>query len=196
MENRIGRLSINASLDRTATKTDFGMLLARGLTAGASVASAIVPGGAILSAAINQTAGQALSQQAVVRGGSAYGGGGRGIVGTGSSTADGSQSIASTSGDSLAAQREMMIENQKWTAQYLALQNQMQQESREYNTVSNILKVRHESAKTAINNGLQADMRTALELEARCYSLCFATEDRVEGMNAFLEKRKPNFQGR
>ncbi|MDR3555273.1 MAG: enoyl-CoA hydratase-related protein [Syntrophobacteraceae bacterium] len=51
-------------------------------------------------------------------------------------------------------------------------------------------------AKTAINNGLQADLRTALELEARCYSLCFATEDRVEGMNAFLEKRKPNFHGR
>ncbi|MBI5249359.1 MAG: enoyl-CoA hydratase/isomerase family protein [Desulfomonile tiedjei] len=50
-------------------------------------------------------------------------------------------------------------------------------------------------AKTAINNGLQADMRTALQLEARCYSICFATEDRVEGMNAFLEKRKPNFQG-
>jgi enoyl-CoA hydratase len=51
-------------------------------------------------------------------------------------------------------------------------------------------------AKAAINNGLQADIRTALELEARCYSLCFATEDRVEGMNAFLEKRKPNFRGR
>lgn len=51
-------------------------------------------------------------------------------------------------------------------------------------------------AKTAINNGLQADMKTALRLEAGCYSLCFATEDRVEGMNAFPEKRKPNFSGR
>lgn len=51
-------------------------------------------------------------------------------------------------------------------------------------------------AKTSINNGLQADLRTGLELEARCYSLCFATEDRVEGMNAFLEKRPPSFQGR
>ena len=51
-------------------------------------------------------------------------------------------------------------------------------------------------AKTAINNGMQADMGTALQLEARCYSLCFATEDRVEGMNAFMEKRKPSFKGR
>lgn len=51
-------------------------------------------------------------------------------------------------------------------------------------------------AKNAINNGMQADLKTALQLEANCYSICFATDDRVEGMNAFLEKRKPNFQGR
>jgi enoyl-CoA hydratase len=51
-------------------------------------------------------------------------------------------------------------------------------------------------AKTAINKGMQADIRTALDLEARCYSLCFATEDRVEGMNAFMEKRKPEFKGK
>ena len=51
-------------------------------------------------------------------------------------------------------------------------------------------------AKAAINNGLQADIKTALEIESRCYSICFATEDRVEGMHAFLEKRKPDFKGR
>jgi enoyl-CoA hydratase len=51
-------------------------------------------------------------------------------------------------------------------------------------------------AKTAINKGMQADIHTALDLEARCYSLCFATEDRVEGMNAFLQKRKPEFKGK
>lgn len=51
-------------------------------------------------------------------------------------------------------------------------------------------------AKTAINKGMQADIRTAIDLEARCYSLCFATEDRVEGMNAFMKKRKPDFKGK
>jgi len=51
-------------------------------------------------------------------------------------------------------------------------------------------------AKTAINNGAQADLRTALDIEARCFSLCFGTEDRIEGMNAFLEKRKPEFKGK
>ncbi len=50
--------------------------------------------------------------------------------------------------------------------------------------------------KDAINKGMQADIRTALDLEARCYSLCFATQDREEGMNAFLEKRKPEFPGK
>ena len=36
--------------------------------------------------------------------------------------------------------------------EYLALQNEMQRESREFNALSNILKVRHDSAKAAINN--------------------------------------------
>jgi hypothetical protein len=34
----------------------------------------------------------------------------------------------------------------------MMMQMQMQQESREYNAVSNVLKVRHDSAKSAINN--------------------------------------------
>ena len=51
-------------------------------------------------------------------------------------------------------------------------------------------------AKTAINSGTQADLRTGLDIEARCFSICFGTQDRVEGMNAFLEKRKPEFQGK
>ncbi len=50
-------------------------------------------------------------------------------------------------------------------------------------------------AKAAMNNGFQADLRTGLEIEAKCFSLCFGTQDRLEGMNAFLEKRKPEFKG-
>lgn len=51
-------------------------------------------------------------------------------------------------------------------------------------------------AKESMNNGIQADLRTGLGIEAKCFSLCFGTEDRIEGMNAFLEKRKPEFKGR
>ena len=50
--------------------------------------------------------------------------------------------------------------------------------------------------KEAINMGVQADLRTGLSIEARCFSLCFGSQDRVEGMNAFLEKRKPAFTGK
>jgi enoyl-CoA hydratase len=49
--------------------------------------------------------------------------------------------------------------------------------------------------KVAINNGAQANLRTVLDIEARCFSLCFGTQNRVEGTNAFLEKRKPEFIG-
>ena len=51
-------------------------------------------------------------------------------------------------------------------------------------------------AKVSMNNGTQADLRTGLDIEARCFALCFGTQDRVEGMKAFLEKRKAEFQGR
>jgi len=51
-------------------------------------------------------------------------------------------------------------------------------------------------AKVAMNNGIQADLHTGLDIEARCFSLCFGTKDRQEGMNAFLEKRKATFKGK
>ena len=50
--------------------------------------------------------------------------------------------------------------------------------------------------KEAINMGIQADLRTGLSIEARCFCMCFGSQDRVEGMTAFLEKRKPVFTGR
>ena len=50
--------------------------------------------------------------------------------------------------------------------------------------------------KEAVNMGMQADLRTGLSIEARCFCMCFGSQDRVEGMTAFLEKRKPVFKGR
>ncbi len=46
-------------------------------------------------------------------------------------------------------------------------------------------------AKTAINNGSNVDLNTALNVEIECFAQCFATEDQKEAMKAFMEKRKP-----
>jgi len=50
--------------------------------------------------------------------------------------------------------------------------------------------------KQAVNVGLRLDLKSALDYEAHCASLLYTTEDRREGMMAFLEKRKPVFRGR
>jgi enoyl-CoA hydratase/carnithine racemase len=50
--------------------------------------------------------------------------------------------------------------------------------------------------KEIVNAGLNASLDTALMLERKAFQLQFATLDQKEGMRAFLEKRKPTFQGK
>jgi enoyl-CoA hydratase/carnithine racemase len=51
-------------------------------------------------------------------------------------------------------------------------------------------------AKQAVLAAEETGMSAGLEQERRLYELAMATEDRVEGMQAFLEKRRPEFKGR
>jgi enoyl-CoA hydratase len=51
-------------------------------------------------------------------------------------------------------------------------------------------------ATEAVRGGLDLTLADGLELEAALFGLVFATEDMKEGTRAFLEKRKPSFQGR
>jgi enoyl-CoA hydratase/carnithine racemase len=51
-------------------------------------------------------------------------------------------------------------------------------------------------AKQAVLVAEETALSPGIENERRLYELAMATEDRVEGMNAFLEKRKPNFEGK
>lgn len=47
------------------------------------------------------------------------------------------------------------------------------------------------ASKIAINDGMQVDMDQAIVIEEKLFGSCFETEDQIEGMKAFLEKRKP-----
>jgi enoyl-CoA hydratase/carnithine racemase len=48
----------------------------------------------------------------------------------------------------------------------------------------------------AVNDGMETSLAEGLALEASYFGLCAGTEDKKEGTSAFLEKRKPRFQGR
>ena len=52
------------------------------------------------------------------------------------------------------------------------------------------------SAKMAINNGYNLDIRSACAYELEAFVKPFASEDRIEGMESFLEKRSSSFQNR
>ncbi|WDV44489.1 short-chain-enoyl-CoA hydratase [Clostridiaceae bacterium M8S5] len=51
-------------------------------------------------------------------------------------------------------------------------------------------------SKSAINRGIETDIETGIEIEKDIFALCFASEDQTEGMNAFVEKRKPEFKNK
>lgn len=51
-------------------------------------------------------------------------------------------------------------------------------------------------AKKAINHGAEISLEKALVLEAEAWLVNFATEDRVEGLRAFVEKDKPDYKGK
>ena len=49
--------------------------------------------------------------------------------------------------------------------------------------------------KEVVLAGMDASLDAALMLERKANQLLFATRDQKEGMQAFIEKRKPNFEG-
>lgn len=153
-ENRIGALSITPTVARQTPQNDFGTVLARGASevvkAGSGIVSSMIPGGPALSAAVSSVRSTVSSVTSTASGVTSVPGAG------GASAAGGAASGAATGKgeqwDLLEAQKAMQVEGQQFNAAYLELQNQMQKESREQNAISNIMKVRHDSAKAAINN--------------------------------------------
>lgn len=123
------------SATHRAPTEDFGRVLARvaggALRVGAEVVGGLVTGGPV---------GAAVAGARAVAGEVTGGPDGSGAVGGGDAW------------DLLEAQRLLAQEGQRFNLAYLQLQDQMQRESRQHGVVSNLLKVRHDSAKAAINN--------------------------------------------
>ncbi|MCR8854526.1 enoyl-CoA hydratase [Lysinibacillus fusiformis] len=51
-------------------------------------------------------------------------------------------------------------------------------------------------AKVAMNQGVEVDLATGLKIESLAYSALIPTEDRLEGLLAFQEKRAPQYSGK
>lgn len=122
------------SVQRTAEPSRFDAAMdgaargaASGLAASVALAAPFVPGGPVLAGAIRgAVAGAAPPAPAGIGGGAG--------------------------GDILEATRALQMQGQAFNLQYLQLQESLQQESREFQALSNVMKVKHDSAKAAIGN--------------------------------------------
>jgi len=62
-------------------------------------------------------------------------------------------------------------------------------------TIASKGRVSLRAAKQSVVSGLNADLKTGLNIECDAFALCMASEDSKEGTSAFLEKRKAVFKG-
>ena len=145
--NRLDLLSAVTTVPRQTPQRDFGTVLAKGLSAVVSTGASLVSGAfahaPLLSTAVSgvQSVAKLVAGVGPVRSAStALSGGGLGSVG-----ALDAPEIRQLL-DKIEAGGELT------PGEYLVLQRAMQQESQQYTAVSNILKVRADSAKAAINN--------------------------------------------
>ncbi|HEY1355352.1 MAG TPA: enoyl-CoA hydratase-related protein [Solirubrobacterales bacterium] len=116
----------------------------------------------------------------------------------------GSQRIARTVGKQLAM--EYVLTGRRFdaaTAQRMGLVNRVVEKAGLLEAALDLARTIAERPPIAVRLAKQAVLvaeETALsagiENERRLYELAMATEDRVEGMQAFLEKREPKFEGR
>ena len=137
-EHRIDQVSIATTGLRQTPRNEFGRVLA------ATASSALDAGVALLGGAVSglPVLSAAVSGAKVVFGAAAK------SIGRSEAGAD----WAAPGSPGLSELNGRLQDDRDYDRQYLQLQMDMQRESREFNAISNIIKVRHDSAKAAINN--------------------------------------------
>ena len=151
---RIGTIVVAPSTERKAEPGRFGAAfrnaageVAAGIAGSVALASPYLPAGAVLAGAL-RAVGPASAYGGVVAtaGSLAAGGlaGGSSLGPAGAATGAG--------GDVMEATRALQQQAQTFNLQYLQLQESMQRESRDFTALTNVMKVKHDSAKAAINN--------------------------------------------
>ena len=63
------------------------------------------------------------------------------------------------------------------------------------NTISRMPPLSVQAIKETIINGNNASLETSLLLERKTFQVLLSSNDKKEGMEAFVEKRRPNFKG-
>jgi hypothetical protein len=166
--NRIESITIAPTTERKTGPTRFEAALqgatrtlAAGVAGAVELAAPMVPFGTVLAGAVrgaaNPEGGLAPRTLAAApgSGGLATTGPTAGAGSAGGSTAVGAAAGAGglgSQGDLIEATRALQQEAQAMNLQYLQLQEQMQRESREFTALSNVMKVKHDSARAAISN--------------------------------------------
>lgn len=147
LPNSLRMNTTSSTLARQTSNQDFAAKLRQGASQGTRFASHVfdtvapaVPGGAVVSAALNDaTNSLASSQESVFA--PQFGGAQQGFAPLPATPGNMLTSVASL-------QQNMMSQN----VAMLGLQNSMQQESQKYTAWSNILRMKYETAKNAVSN--------------------------------------------
>jgi hypothetical protein len=143
-DSRIQTTSVVPSVARQTPKNDFGEVLMNTMSKATAMGGALVNGmsgmafGApVLSAAVSSVSSMAAASTA------------SGVLPVTSQSPGASLNRTPSGGGDMWSLLQLQDMQSR---EFLALQNEMQRESREFNAISNVIKVRHDSAKAAINN--------------------------------------------
>jgi hypothetical protein len=160
--NRIDRTSVTLSIARQTPKDEFGDVLSSTLNNLAKSGGALIGGMTglpIVSAAVSSVTALANSSSrgqasTIASPGVGISAGAMSPPGIGSTVALGASPAMSqaVAGAAPAGMDNYLSSMRAEADRSMMVQMQMQQESREYNTLTNVLKLRHDSAKAAINN--------------------------------------------